>query len=810
MKKCLLFLFLLTASYLHAQNFIHGNVKDEHKNNLEGVSVYYKNTTQGVTTNKEGDFQIKHQANGVLVFQYLGYKSQEYLVSEVQDWQIQLEPEFVQLIQVKLEDSEDPAYAIIRKAIAKREANKNRLTAYTASFYSRGLIDVKIDSSYVKRREKKLAEEMDEDLKDTIVPYLSETISTIHVAPPDHFFEEITASKVSGNSFLFSFNSAEQAEVSFYENTIELGYPIISPIAHNALEFYEYRFEGDFYQDNQLINKISIKPKRPNSRVWTGTVYITEDSSEIYGVDLTLDSSVLQVPFIDEYRIRQTFLFDETQEAWLKSFQEITFKATIFKHYLGGRFIAHYKEYEFEKPPHQFTRERMRMLPDAIKTEDFWVDKRPVALTKLEIEDYRKKDSLEVVRSSKTYLDSIDRKANKLKPMDVIGGYTYRNSIKDWRLHYGGLESQGGYNTVQGVSISNSLDFTKFHSEDKTKYSKIKTDVDYGWSDERVRISGRITQKFNAINHAKLDLFAGTQTSQFNRNNPINPMLNSVYTILGKKNYIKLYDLGRYGASYSQEITNGLFLQAETAWERRRPLYNTKLKEEYTSNDPLHPEDETSAAFETHSLLRSKLGIQIRFAQDYYSHPNQKIITNSKGPTLYFGAIAGTFANEKEMDFLQLQTKIRQSITMGQSGVSRYLIHAGTFVTKDALSFADFQHFNGNKTIIADGRLESFHLLPYYDHSTNQSYLAVHYEHHFRDAIMRRIPLIRNLKLQLVGGANFLAVNGQKPYLEWHVGLDKIGIKNWRVLRVDFVQSHYNHTTQNGIRIGIPIGMINM
>jgi len=809
MKKYLLFVFLLIASYLQAQNYIHGNVTDEHKNNLEGVSIYYKNTTQGVSSNKEGNFQIELQADGILVFQYLGYKSQEFLVSEQENWQIQLEPEFVRLAQVELDGNEDPAYAIIRRAIAKREENKNRLTAYTASFYSRGLIDVMVDSSYVKKRQKKLLEEMDEDIKDTIVPYLSETISTIHVAPPDHFFEEITASKVSGDSFLFSLNSAEQAEVSFYENTIELGYPIISPIAHNALEFYEYRFEGDFYQDKQLINKISVSPKRPNSRVWTGTVYITEDSSEFYGVDLTVDSSVLQIPFIDEYRIRQTFLFDDSQKAWLKSLQEITFNATVFKHYLGGRFIAHYKEYQFENPTHKFSRERMRMLPDAIKTEDFWVDKRPVALTRLEKEDYRKKDSLEIVRSSKSYLDSIDRKANKLKPMDIIGGYTYRNSIKDWRLYYAGLESKNGYNTVQGVSLSSSLGFTKFHSEDKTNYTIIKSDIDYGWSDERTRVSGRITRKFNAINQAKLDLFAGTQTSQFNRNNPINPMVNSAYTIIDNRNYMKLYDLGRYGASYSQEITNGLFLQAETAWERRRPLYNTKIREKYadrlTSNNPLNPDDEASAPFDTHSLLRSKIGFQIRFAQDYYSHPNRKIITNSKGPTLYFGAIAGTFANEKEMDFLQLQTKISQSINMGQSGVSRYLIHAGTFVIKDELSFADFQHFSGNKTFIAHNNLESFELLPYYEHSTNQSYLAVHYEHHFRDAIMRRIPLIRNLKLQLVVCSNFLTVNGQKPYMEWHIGLDKIGIKNWRLLRVDFVQSHSNHTTHSGIRISLPL-----
>lgn len=803
MKKWLFFLFLITSSYLSAQSLIQGNVKDELANNLEGVSVYYKNTTQGVTTNKEGNFQITRQSQGILVIQYLGYKPQELLVSEQKDWQIRLEPESVHLRQVVLDSSEDPAYAIIRKAIAKREENKNRLSSYTASFYSRGMVHAKVDTVFLK----KIGEELEGDLKDTIIPYLSETISTIHVAPPDQFFEEITASKVSGEESLFSFNSAEEAAHSFYENSLTLNHPIISPIANNALQFYEYRFEGDFYQDNQLINKINVSPKRSNSRTWSGTIYITDDTHEFYGVDLEVDASVLQIPMLESYRIRQTFVFDSTQKAWIKSLQEILFDASFLKNYFGGRFIAHYKDYQFQTPTHSFTRERMRMLPDAIKSESFWEKRRPVALTENEIKDYHEKDSLRIVKSSSTYLDSIDRKANKPKITDIVRGYTYRNSHEDWRLHFGGVTSPGGYNTVQGLSIGSNLAFTTYHTEDKTNYTIVRADVDHGISDKRTRVSGRITRKFNAINHAKLEAFGGTQTSQFNRSNSIKPLWNTVYTILDNRNYMKLYDLGRYGASYSQEVTNGIFLLAETAWERRSPLYNTKIREKYadrlTSNNPLQPDNEASTPFDTHSLLRSRLGFQVRFAQDYYSHPNRKMIVDNKGPTIYFGAVAGAFASENKMDFIQLQAKIGQSIRMGQFGTSRYLLHAGTFVTKEELSFADFQHFTGNETFIAHNNLESFHLLPYYKHSTDQSYLAVHYEHHFKDAVMRKIPLLRDLKLQLVGGANFLAIKTQKPYVEWHVGLDKIGIKSWRLLRVDFVQSYSNRTTHSGVRVGI-------
>lgn len=804
MKKYLLFLFFILHSYLHAQSYIQGNIKDEQNNNLLGVSVYYKNSTHGVTTNTQGDFQIAYQEKDTLVFQYLGYKSQEYLLHHQEYLQIQLKPEAVHLTQVVLDNQEDPAYAIIRKAIAKREENKNRITAYQASFYSRGVVEAKADTVFMKR----IGEEIEEEMKDTIVPYLSETISEISVAPPDQFFEEISASKVSGEESLFSFNSAEQAELSFYNNTIPLNLPILSPIARNALQFYDYRYEGDFYQDKQLINKISVHPKRSNDRVWSGVIYIVEDTSEFYGVDLVVDASVLQVPFLNSFRIKQTFVYHTTEEAWIKSLQEITFEASFLKNYVGGRFIAHYQNYRFGLPAHRFTRERMRMLPDAIKPDAYWEDKRPVALTDMEIKDYRKKDSIRKVETSKVYLDSIDKKYNKPKPLDIIKGYTYRNSSKDWRLNYGGfINSSGLYNTVQGLSLGTNFNFSKYYSEDHTNYLAIRTDIDHGVADKRTRISGRILRKFNAINHAKLEIFGGVKTSQFNRTESIKPLWNTVYTVLDHRNYMKLYDLGRYGASYSQEISNGIFLLAETAWERRSPLYNTKIKEKYadrlTSNNPLQPENENSAPFEVHSLLRSKLGFQVRFAQDYYSHPNRKIISDNKGPTIYLGAIAGAISSEKALDFLQLQAKVYQSISMGQMGTSTYLVHGGTFAMKDKVSFADLQHFTGNETYIAHNKLESFHLLPYYKYSTDQSYVAVHWEHHFRDALLRRIPLLRALKLQWVAGANFLSVKNQKPYTEWHIGLDKIGIKSWRLLRVDFVQSYTDKTTHSGIRVGI-------
>ena len=95
--------------------------------------------------------------------------------------------------------------------------------------------------------------------------------------------EKIIASIVSGDDNGFSLNTAEDSNFSFYNNTIDLNTQVISPIAEYAFNYYDYKLEGVFYDDlGNLINKIQVLPKRDNDAVFSGLIYIVEDSFEIY------------------------------------------------------------------------------------------------------------------------------------------------------------------------------------------------------------------------------------------------------------------------------------------------------------------------------------------------------------------------------------------------------------------------------------------------------------------------------------------------------------------------------------------------
>ncbi|MEO8146249.1 MAG: SusC/RagA family TonB-linked outer membrane protein [Bacteroidia bacterium] len=77
-----LFLLLLFATSVKAQQTVSGTVKDEKGETLIGVSVVVKGTAIGTVTNVDGMYSIKMPASsGKLIFSYVGYSTQEKVVA---------------------------------------------------------------------------------------------------------------------------------------------------------------------------------------------------------------------------------------------------------------------------------------------------------------------------------------------------------------------------------------------------------------------------------------------------------------------------------------------------------------------------------------------------------------------------------------------------------------------------------------------------------------------------------------------------------------------------------------------------------
>ncbi len=817
MKRTLLYFLVLTSYISYAQ--ITGTITDAKQQPLPFVNIYVENTFTGTTSNEDGYYELNvtQPKTYTLVYQYLGYKTVKKKVTIAQfpyTMDITLEEENVSLDEVVINTEENPANAIIRQAIAKRKEHLEKINSYKADFYSRGLIRIK------NAPEKILGQELGDlggglDSTRSGVIYLSETISKIEFLRPNKLKEKITASKVSGDDNGFSFNNAIDVDYNFYNNTIELGNEIISPIANNAFNYYRYKLEGVFYDERgNLINKVTVIPKRENDPIFSGSIYIVEDQWSIYALELDITGTQARIPAADVITLQQNFTYSEANDAWIIISQNIDFKYGIFGIKGDGRFTAVYSNYEINPPisKKDFGRELVAFEEGANKKDStFWQTLRPVPLTDEEISDYVKKDSIQIVKKSKPYLDSIDRENNRFKIINVLG-YTYQNSHKDYRLGFTIPLDQIQFNTVQGYHMKANVFYRKNYDEFK-KFLSVSGSVNYGFSDERLRGTGAITYKFNDITRPFLTLSGGITTQQFNASQPITPLINSVSTLFFEDNYMKIYDRSFLQLSYSEELLNGFRLYSSLSYERRKALFNTTDQtffnddnDFYTSNNPLNETAFNIAPFETHNIFKFDLAARINFGQNYLSYPGSKFnVGNDDYPTLLLGYEKGFGATNSDYDFDQIKARLYQAFNISNKGRFRYNLRAGKFFNADDIAFMDFQHFNGNQTHVStDGNYSNvFNNLNYYSLSTNDAYLEGHVEHDFNGFLLGKVPLINKLNYNLIVGAHLLSTSDRKPYKEFSVGIDNIGWGKFRFLRVDYIRSYQSGFVSDAVVFGL-------
>jgi hypothetical protein len=817
MKKIFFTLAVLWSTFTFGQ--IKGRVSDSNGQPIAFANIYVQDTYIGTTSNDNGHYEIYPKQNGtyVILFQFLGYKTEKRIVeysgkSETLD--VVLQTEDIQLNEVVIDAKVNPAIAIIKQAIANRKANGAKTGQYTCDFYSRGIFRVKnLPKTFMGQKIDFLDEVIDSTRSGIL--YLSETVSKLTFQKPDKLKEVIVASKVSGQDNGFSFNNAAQANFDFYENYIEINAKAISPISDNAFNYYRYTFEGSFAdENNHLINKIKVTPKRMSEPAFEGYIYIEDQDYAIYAIDLSIKGSQSQNPALNTLHFKQSFSYNNKTKVWTKNTQTLDFDAGMLGFNFNGRFTYVYSNFDFPKQMERrtFTAEVLKFEENANKKDDiFWSSIRPVPLTSEESTDYVKKEMLQTKRKSQPYLDSIDRKRNKFKWMDVLMGYTYSNSFKDRSFSYEGPAFNTAFNTVQGWKTQIGFNFTQ-RNEDKRTFYRIGTRLDYGFSEDRLRFSASYTQKLDNIRNSFIFISGGSTVNQFNPANPITDNINSISSSFFKNNFMKLYEKNALSVGYSGEIVNGFRLNANVEYADRKPLFNTtfqasvKSDDVYTSNNPLLPFDELTPAFTRHQLMKASFTGRFNFGQKYWTRPDGKFnIGNDDYPTLFVTYEKGFAASEKQYEFDFVSARIYQELSLGNKGELVYNLKSGKFFNAENIAFPDFKHFNGNQTHVAGGGRYTnvFNNLPYYSASTNDAFIELHMEHNDQGYLMNKIPLLQKLNTQLVLGYHNLSVPNRAPYHEFTIGLDNLGFKKFKILRIDYVRSYQSGFVSDAVIFGL-------
>jgi hypothetical protein len=796
------FLFCLWALACGAQSFVvSGKITDAKNEALPFASVLVKGTNLGTNANAEGFYTIKLPAGTYqLIFQYVGYRKriESVLVEGNTVSNVSLSPESYELKEVVVSNGEDPAYAVIRQAIKKRKTYLNEVKSYSCKAYIKGLQRLKTYPEKMAKLINKIASpgnQIDSSLLGVI--YLSESESKYHFRKPSDEKEIMYSSRVSGNNKAFSFNQVSDLKFNTYENLISLGNlsdrPFISPINQNAFLSYRYKLLGTTFEDGKMLNKIQVIPKRATDPCFNGIIYIQENTWRVHSVDLYVTKES-KIKFVDTLQFTQ-LNSPVNDTIWMPTSFNMMFSFKIMGFEGDGYFNVVCSEYNMRPVfPDNFFKNEVLVIEEGSNKKDsaYWKTARPVPLTQEEKTDYVKKDSIAVIENSDRYKDSLDHIGNRFNTSDLVLGYSYTKTKREFSLITSGLLNSGlQYNTVEGINASLGINMEKRY-EDKRKHV-IAASTRYGFSNSLW--SGAASWQYfnNPKTFESFRIRVGSTATQFNGEEGINSTVNSAYTLLLNDNYMKLYKKTYAAFSYRRELINGLILNFNAEYAERSALKNTAndlwiddRKKLFTSNDPLRPHTDDSS-FSVNNAFVVELGFSIRFKQKYDTRPYEKVIIGSKYPIIniaYSKAIPGL---NTVIDYDLLKISISDRIRLGLVGRFSYRLKGGYFLSTKRMEFIDYKHFEGNQTIyLSTDYLNSYKLLPYYTYSTKQWYAEVHAEHHFNGFIFNKIPLLKKTRWQEVVGGHALFSDKLSQYYEVNFGIERI----FQILRVDYVMGY--------------------
>lgn len=856
------------------QGGIRGAVVADDGTALAGATIFVKQTGSGSASDLQGRYEVALPPGSYeVLFQYLGYESQArqvIITTRFQEINITLKTQVVVLQNVTVRaGKEDPAYTIMRKAIAKAKYHTQMLDEYTARVYLKGKGRLK-DYPWIFKKEM----EKEGITKDRV--FIRESVSDIKFTRPAKFEEKVVAVYTSGNiqgegepaKFIFG---------SFYEPEIA---SIVSPLSPKAFGYYRFEYLGSFKDRQFEISKIKVTPRSKGDNVVEGVLNIVEDWWSIHSLDLIATNLGIKIHITQLYSPMEdpAFAGQPAAQAWLPISQQFLVEGKILGFEFEASYLATMRNYKIrlnpalvkpltvidekvekekaaevkKKAPARKTQNTAQRLaaggdvtgkelrqlmrdyeketqenkdqPDvtvetvysidslAYKMDTtFWADARPTPLTQEEARGYATEDSLALEKKKKEEGDTLQNRKRKkgFQPFDLIIGDSYKlTETSSLRLH----ALNGGFNTIEGYNLVQRTSWYKRWTRKDaagkaTENHRLEISPVVRYAFARERLSGFLRTELRSPTY-RLTLEGGRYVQQFNPDEPILPVINTLTTLINGDNLMKLYEHDFASLRYRHKLTDRYTLRSQWMWNRRYELQNRsdfalspRARERYTPNLPVN-EELADASFTPHEGLVAVLGVDARPWQKYTVRNGKRERIERSTPTFAFDyrkGFAGMLGSD--VDFDQIELGVRHQVRFGIRGQLDVAVRGGSFLNDRALFFMDYKHFMGNRTpVVTTDPVTSFRLLDYYRFSTSRNYLTGHAHYNIRKFLAGRIPRARQLGITESLFMNYLATPRAQNYTEAGYALEGL----FRLFRLEAVAAFIDGRYADfGVRIGV-------
>ncbi len=652
---------------------------------------------------------------------------------------------------------EDPAYFIMRKAIAKAPYYRSKIKHYEAELYIRSNFEFtnipKIYQNKVEVEGRKLKEVLKEN-----VTYVIESQNRLTFDYPNKYKQEVISKKTSVVG-IDEPPVMELINTSFYE---ERPNEVISPLSALALRHYNFQYEGFITAGKYDVFKIKVTPKRKSDELVEGYIYIVDKLWCIYSLDF---SSSFE--FFD-YRIKQQFE-NLGNDNWLPVSHNINGKLSA----LGLKGAFYYgaslkygtvvdntsdeitanedsvksapakprekseKEKQLQQELNSITSKEelsnsdvkkaarlnrkilkeqyqdstivstrynnyhVEDVKDSARSVDIlWDTIRTIPLTPAEIKSYQRLDSLEtagkVVTDSITGKKSQKEKSTSLKLL--TGDYDLaKDSLV--RLTYDGLISTENFdfNAVDGYKYKQALRWRIYPDSGKV----ITIFPELGYAFNRKAVFGSLETSFRNIFWKSGTVFfnAGKLSRDFKSpETGIAPALNAVSTWFFAANYMRLYEKTYMNLAFDQQIKRGFNLFGKAEYNYFKPLENhTKYvinnKREFAPNIPKGLTNESTD-------LQQQKSFEYSIGFNYRKRQRKPWLEES--PFLFINdyyIIRFEFTQglknvfSSVSDFSQIDFTFHHQANISPGAGIDWQINTGYFFNANQIHFSQFKHF---------------------------------------------------------------------------------------------------------------------
>ena len=798
-SRFVLLLFLATgfSMYSNAQDLtkIMGIVRDAQTGDtLPFVSIYFKNTQIGTTTDFDGKFSLEsRKATDTIVASYIGFVTSNVAIQRYrfQTLDIRLQPERYELSGVVIRPGENPAEVLLRKIIDRKLQNDpDKVEAFHCQAYTKMQFDVNnLSEKFQNRRVlepfKFIFNQIDTSVingKVYLPVMISEAFSDLYFRKtPRERKEIIKATQISGveNPTMSQFVGNMAQDIKIYDNFISLFQKnFVSPISNMGLLYYKYYLIDSTLIDNNWCYNVMFKPRRKQELAFTGNMWIHDTTYAVKKLEMRMAGDV-NLNFVNDMMISQEFGITNNGQ-WILNREQIIadfnviVDSKITMGFFGTRTVM-YTGYDFAP----VRDEKIYSMPSNIivlddanrKNDEFWKKSRPEELSHREASIYRLSDTLKQMPLFRTYVDIIKM---------LVTGYYIKGNFE-----WGPYSSTYSYNQTEG----NRFRIGGRTSNDFSTRLMLNGYLAYGTRDEKFKYSAGFMYMLGKVPDRVLTASYKYDVEQLGMSDNAfrqDFILNSVFR---RNPQNKLSMVTQYKASYKHEWFTG-FSNTITLTNRQISTLNGGSINLY---DPVILDYVPTEHLTTTELA---FGLHYGFREKQLAGEFERVVVSTPFPVFnlqYARGIKDVFNGEYK--YSSVTANVSQWFSFLSAGWLKYNIEGGKIWGK--LPFPLMKILPGNETFYHDDY--AFNLMNYYEFIADE-YVSYHLIYHMEGLFLNRIPVMRKLKwrevVQFKGTYGTTSADNKlynelptgayyitKPYMEAGVGIENI----FRFLRVDGV-----------------------